>query len=279
MADAASSNAETQQASGGFTHRLNEAVIKSPVGRFFQMEERKTTFTTELRGATATFLTMAYILAVNPSILAASGGPCKAVNGDIFSPEYESCLEEIKREYVTSTALACMFGCLCMGLLANLPIGLAPGMGMNAYFTYTVVGFRGTGRISYESAVTAVLIEGIIFFFLAVSGARYALVKLIPEPVRIATPAAIGAFLAHLGLQTSEGLGIVVSDTATAVTLGACPADSRSLITSLTASCLADTTTCVTGGAYTCDSAVMKSATSWVGMLGLILMAIMMAYK
>jgi xanthine/uracil/vitamin C permease (AzgA family) len=83
---------------------------------------------------------------------------------------------------------------------------------VNAYFTYSVVGFRGTGSITYESAVTAVLIEGIIFLFLALSGARYALVKLIPEPVRLATPAAIGAFLAHLGLQTAEGIGVVVSD-------------------------------------------------------------------
>jgi len=115
-----------------------------------------------------------------------------------------------------------MVGCLLMGLLANLPVAVAPGMGMNAYFTYSVVGWRGTGNISYESAVTAVMIEGAIFLVLAVSGARYAIIKLIPEPVKIATPAGIGAFLAHLGLQTAEGLGVVVSDIATAVTLGAC---------------------------------------------------------
>ena len=67
------------------------------------------------------------------------------------------------------------------GLIANLPVALAPGMGMNAYFTYSVVGWRGTGSVSYEAAVTAILIEGAIFFVLAVSGARYAIVKLIPE--------------------------------------------------------------------------------------------------
>jgi AGZA family xanthine/uracil permease-like MFS transporter len=94
-----------------------------------------------------------------------------------------------------------------MGIFANLPIALAPGMGMNAFFTYSVVGWRGTGSISFEAAVTAVIIEGVIFLFLAATGIRYAVIKLVPEPVRIATPAAIGAFLAHLGLQTAEGIG------------------------------------------------------------------------
>jgi len=73
-----------------------------------------------------------------------------------------------------------------MGLIANLPIALAPGMGMNAYFTYSVVGWRGTGSVSYEAAVTGVMIEGAIFFLLAVTGARYAIIRLIPEPVRYA---------------------------------------------------------------------------------------------
>jgi AGZA family xanthine/uracil permease-like MFS transporter len=129
-------------------------------------------------------------------------------------------------------------------------------MGMNAYFTYSVVGFRGTGDTPYSAAVTAILIEGFIFLILAVSGARAFLARLIPEPVRLATPAAIGAFLAHLGLQTAEGIGIVVSDTATAVTLGGCPEDQRSQVTALTESCLENAATCVPGDAYVCDSGV-----------------------
>jgi AGZA family xanthine/uracil permease-like MFS transporter len=165
------------------------------------------------------------ILAVNPRILADSGGPCVPDSedmGGIFGPNYTQCLEDVKKEYIIATAIASMFACFLMGVMANLPVALAPGMGMNAYFTYTVVGWRGTGSVSYESAVTAVLIEGAIFLVLAVTGARYAIVKLIPEPVKLATPAGIGAFLAHLGLQTAEGIGAVVSDIATAVTLGAC---------------------------------------------------------
>ena len=152
---------------------------------------------------------------------------------------------------------------------------------MNAYFTYSVVGWRGTGSFSYEATVTAVMIEGIIFLLLAVTGARYAIIKLIPEPVKTATPAAIGAFLAHLGLQTAEGIGVVVSDIATAVTLGGCPEENRTPIVALTDSCRANTMTCVESDAYTCDDlgGVMTSGTAWLGILGLLIMAIMLAYK
>jgi AGZA family xanthine/uracil permease-like MFS transporter len=126
---------------------MNESINASFVGRFFEMETRKTNFTTELRGAMATFMSMSYILAVNPRILSDSGGPCVPDDDGIFGPAYTECLETIRREFVTSTAIASMFGCLVMGLMANLPIALAPGMGMNAFFTYSVVGFRGTDKV------------------------------------------------------------------------------------------------------------------------------------
>jgi AGZA family xanthine/uracil permease-like MFS transporter len=168
-----------------------------------------------------------------------------------------------------------------MGILANLPIALAPGMGMNAYFAYSVVGFRGTGSISYQAAVTAVAIEGAIFFLLAVTGLRYLLIKFVPEPVRIATPAAIGAFLAHLGFQSAEGIGIVVSDIATAVTLGGCPLENRTPIVALTESCAANTATCVVSDGYTCDDlgGVMTGATTWVGILGTMIILVLLAYR
>ena len=261
--------------------KLNAAVHHSFVGRFFQFEDRQATFTGELGGATATFMSMAYILAVNPRILADSGGPCEAPDGNIFHPDYVACLEDIKREFVTSTAIASMFGCFAMGLLANLPIALAPGMGMNAFFTYGVVGWRGTGAVAYEAAVTAVMVEGLIFAILAVTGIRYFIVKAIPEPVRQATPAAIGFFLAHLGLQTAEGIGIVVSDIATAVTLGACPEEKRTPIVAFTESCRNNTLNCVESDAYTCDElgGVMTSGTAWVGILGTVIMLVMLSYK
>lgn len=265
----------------GMLDNLNSAVENSAVGRYFELKERGSNFTTEVRGATATFLTMAYILAVNPRILADSGGPCVAPDGNIFAPEYEQCMEDIKREYITSTAIASMVGCILMGVMANMPVALAPGMGMNAYFTYSVVGWRGTGDVAFEAATTAVMIEGAIFLVLALTGMRYAIIKLIPEPVRTVTPAAIGAFLAHLGLQTAEGIGIVVSDIATAVTLGGCPESHRTYMVAFTDSCKEDTQTCVTSDAYTCDEegGIMTSGTTWVGILGLLIIAVMLAYK
>ena len=109
-----------------FLDKINDKVQNSLVGRYFEMSERGTTFTNELRGATATFMSMAYILAVNPRILSESGGPCVS-DGDIFSPDYLACIEQTKREYVTATAIASMVGCILMGVFANLPIALAPG--------------------------------------------------------------------------------------------------------------------------------------------------------
>lgn len=153
-------------------------------------------------------------------------------------------------------------------------------IGLNAYFTYSVVGWRGTGSISYDAAVTAVAIEGVIFFILAITGVRFAIIRLIPEPIKTATPAAIGAFLAHLGLQTAEGIGVVVADIATAVTLGGCPEDRRTKMTSLTADC-SDLGICVTSDAYTCDDlgGIMQSWTTWIGIGGFVIMAILLAYK
>jgi AGZA family xanthine/uracil permease-like MFS transporter len=143
------------------------------------------------------------------------------------------------------------------------------------------VGFRGTDSVSYEAAVTAVLIEGIIFLLLAVTGTRYAIIKFIPEPVQAASPAAIGAFLAHIGLQTAEGIGVVASDIATAVTLGGCPVEKRTPIVALTADCAANSAFCVVSDAYTCDDlgGVMSSGTVWLGLLGLMIMSIMLAYR
>lgn len=88
-----------------------------------------------------------------------------------------------------------------MGTFANLPLALAPGMGTNAYFAYTVVGFHGSGSVSYQSALGAVFIEGLIFLLISAIGLRAKLAKLVPKPVRISSSAGIGLFLAFIGLQ------------------------------------------------------------------------------
>jgi AGZA family xanthine/uracil permease-like MFS transporter len=238
---------------------LNARVGASKVGKYFKLEERNSYFTQELRAGTATFLTMAYILAVNASILTDSGGPCSVsdcvalcsntafgvdsttcvANGfqmvapdagckfPPVNPGYQACLTTVRRDLIVATAAASLIACFIMGVFANLPLALAPGMGTNAYFAYTVVGFHGSNNITYQSALAAVLIEGIIFLTLAALGFRTKIAKLIPRPVRLSTSVGIGLFLAFIGLQSSEGVGLVAYSGSTLVTLGACPREYR----------------------------------------------------
>jgi AGZA family xanthine/uracil permease-like MFS transporter len=262
---------------------INQKVNDSRIGKYFELEARGTNLTTEFRGGLATFLTMAYILAINPRLLSSSGGTCDpADHGDnVFSPSYVACTEDVKKQMIVATAITSAFACIVMGVWANLPIALSCGMGMNAYFTYNVVGFRGELSVSYGAALTAVLIEGIIFFILAITGLRFWIIKFcIPEPVRLAVPAAIGAFLAHLGLQTAEGIGVVVGDIATAVTLGGCPEENRTRLVAYTDLCR-DIGVCIPSDNYTCDNlgGKMTSATAWIGIFGFMLMSTLLAYR
>lgn len=237
---------------------LNAKVGQSKFGKYFKLEERNTYFTQEIRAGTATFLTMAYILAVNASILTDSGGPC-TVNDCIplcsnsaysdatsctaagfqmmaptpackfapVNPGYQDCLTTVKKDLIVATAASSLIACFIMGVFANLPLALAPGMGTNAYFAYTVVGFHGSGSVTYQSALAAVLIEGVIFLLIAALGFRTKIAKLIPRPVRLSTSAGIGLFLAFIGLQSSEGVGLVAFEGSTLLTLGACPREYR----------------------------------------------------
>ncbi|KAF9601851.1 hypothetical protein IFM89_023616 [Coptis chinensis] len=202
---------------------LNEAVSNSKVGKYFKLEARKSSFTRELRAATATFLTMAYIITVNATILADSGGTCSITDctpltmhlSDPSTPHssltytmpgpdckikpnsgYMNCLSKIKKDLIVATALSSMIACFAMGILANLPLALAPGMGVNAYFAYNLVGFHGSGSIKYETALAVALVEGCAFLLIAAIGLRGKLARLIPRPVRLATAAGIGLFIA-----------------------------------------------------------------------------------
>ncbi|GKV05406.1 hypothetical protein SLEP1_g17423 [Rubroshorea leprosula] len=233
-------------AGGNFFHRvakswtkaeqtLNDAVSKSFIGKYFKLEARKSCFTKELRAGTATFLTMAYIISVNATIIGDSGGTCSiadcsapanqtAAPDCMFKPNegYENCLSKTKSDLVVATVLSSMIGSIAMGVLANLPLSLAPGMGPNAYLAYNIVGFHGSGPISYGTAQAVVLIEGCAFLFLSVCGLRSKLAKVIPHPVRLACAAGIGLFIAFVGLQVHQGLGLIGPDASTLVTLTAC---------------------------------------------------------
>lgn len=162
--------------------------------KIFKLTENKTTVRTEIIAGITTFLTMAYILAVNPNILSATG----MSSGALF----------------TATAISAIFATLVMAFWAKLPFALAPGMGLNAFFAFTVV--LGMGH-TWQFALTAVFIEGIIFILLTVFNIREAIVNAIPANLKKAISAGIGLFIAFIGLQNS---GIVIKNDATLVHLG-----------------------------------------------------------
>lgn len=163
--------------------------------KLFGFDPTKASVKTEIIAGVTTFLTMSYILAVNPSMFGQLDG---MPGGAVF----------------TSTALAAIIGCLAMAFWGKLPFGLAPGMGLNAFFVYSVC--MGMGY-SWQFALTAVLIEGIIFIILTLTNVREAIVNAIPLSLRHAIGAGIGLFIAFIGLESA---GVIVPDDATLVALG-----------------------------------------------------------
>ncbi|MCH1929181.1 NCS2 family permease [Shewanella sp. A25] len=162
--------------------------------KLFKLKENQTSLKQEAIAGLTTFMTMAYIIFVNPMMLADAGMD----HGAVF----------------VATCLAAAVGCIVMGVMANYPIALAPGMGLNAFFTYTVVGEMG---YSWETALGAVFLSGICFLILSLVRIREWIVNSIPMSLRIGIAAGIGLFLALIGLKSA---GIVVASPATLVTMG-----------------------------------------------------------
>ncbi|MCX0409495.1 NCS2 family permease [Clostridium perfringens] len=163
-------------------------------GNLRVLPENKSEYRREFLAGTTSFLAMAYIIAVNPSILSEAGMPAGAI--------------------VTATCISAVIGCLIMGFYAKLPFGLAPGMGLNAFFTFSVV--IGMG-ISWEVALTAVFVEGIIFILLSLFKVREAVVDAIPINLKYAVTAGIGLFIAFIGFN---GAGVVIGNPDTMVAMG-----------------------------------------------------------
>jgi len=179
---------------------------------YFDLEEHGTDVRTEVLAGLTTFLTMSYIVVVNPSILAAAEGkPGIAVEG-LAQPQVVSMLAVV-------TIVAAAVATLTTALYANRPFAQAPGLGLNAFFAFTVVGALG---IPWQTALAAVVVEGVLFVALTAVGAREYVVELFPAPVKFAVGTGIGLFLALIGLQE---MGIVVDDGATLVALGAVASD------------------------------------------------------
>ncbi len=162
--------------------------------KLFKLEKHGTTVKTELLAGLTTFLAMAYILAVNPSMLGATGLSVQTV--------------------FLATAIASGFASILMGLLANYPVALAPGMGVNAFFTFTVVIVMG---FSPAAALAAVFVSGLIFVVISITGIRKLIINAIPSQLKLAIGGGIGFFIAFIGLKNA---GIIVASESTFVTLG-----------------------------------------------------------
>ena len=162
--------------------------------RLFGLKARGTSVRTEVTAGVTTFLTMAYIVAVNPGILGQAGMPMAGV--------------------AAATCLSAGVACILMGLVSNYPLAMAPGMGLNAYFTYTVV--KGMG-VPWQTALGCVFISGVLFLILTLVGARRLIVGAIPRPLFAAVAAGVGLFIAFIGLKDA---GVVIADPGTTVALG-----------------------------------------------------------
>lgn len=170
------------------------AAVKERLERYFEFQRLRTDWRTEVLAGFTTFATMAYILFVNPAILAEAGMPVEAVTA--------------------ATCLSAAFGSLLMGAIARYPIALAPGMGLNAYFAYTVV--KGMG-IPWQEALGAVFLSGILFLVLTISGLRQKILEAMPRDLFAAISAGIGLFIAFIGLRNA---GLIVQNPATTVAIG-----------------------------------------------------------
>ena len=171
--------------------------------KYFMFEKHKTNYKKEILGGLTTFLSMAYILAVNPQVLSLAG--VKGVS------------ENMKMDQgaiFVATALAAFVGSLFMGLIARYPIALAPGMGLNAFFAFTVVLTMG---IPWQVGLTGVLFSGVVFAILTMTGLRETIINAIPYQMKMAVSAGIGLFITFVGLQSS---GIITNNDSTLVTLG-----------------------------------------------------------
>ncbi|KAI9242082.1 MAG: permease family-domain-containing protein [Podila humilis] len=279
----------------GFVTKLNSAVARSPIGKWFMLEGSShprpragTKFSTEIRAGFATFVTMAYIISVNSLIISDTGGPCvcdfdpldptkggvsAAAGGGVpsaggtsriaycgASHEYMECVDVVRKDLIVATAAMAAIASTAIGLFSNLPLGMAPGMGINAYFTYTVVGKFGSGKISYQVALAAVFIEGLIFLILSILGLRQWLARCIPRNIKVATGVGIGLYLCFIGMQSSAGIGLIRADPATLVGLGGCSSE-------------------YLDASGACISHRMESPRTWMGVIGLFLISILVLFK
>lgn len=206
------------------------------------------------------------MISVNANITSQSGGTCVCPSDgpDLYGtdPAYSIGVQEINRDLVPATAAIVALTSFCMGLFANMPIALAPGMGLNAYFAYTVVGYHGSGPVPYEVASTAVFVEGFIFVALTLLGIRQWLSRAIPASIKLATGVGIDLYLTIIGLTYNAGIGAVTSHTDTPVEPAGCAPEFRD------------------ENSFCPSAEKMRNPTMWIGIFcGGMLTVLLMVYR
>lgn len=195
-------------------------------------------------------------------------------------PAPVECITTLKLSLTTATAATSLISTFIMGFFANLPLALAPGMGINIYLAYQVV---AQGFLTYQQALTAIFVEAFIFMALSMSGIRSGLIRLMPQNISFATSVGIGLLLAFTGLRN---MGVVVFDANTLVTLGGCSEDHHSIVysskTLISAASIAIATESLdeaSPAVYACDGGEMQSPTMWLGISGGFIMALLTAWS
>ncbi|CAJ2508103.1 Uu.00g092890.m01.CDS01 [Anthostomella pinea] len=251
---------------------MEDRINRSTFGRVFRLEGsghpktvRGASFLTEIRAGLTTFATMAYIIAVNSTVLSDCGGNCECPEGipNMCKDDeyYNVCRTELQHDLITATAALAGLSSILFGFLTNLPVALGPGMGLNAYFTYQVVGYHGSGPVPYRIALTAVFVEGFIFMFLALTGMRQWLVRMIPATIKTASGVGIGLFLTEIGLSYNAGIGAITGGYSTPLAIGGCRAEDLN-------------------DSGECTKHIMANPAMWIGIfVGGIFVAFLMAFK
>jgi AGZA family xanthine/uracil permease-like MFS transporter len=180
----------------------------------------------------------------------------------INDERYLECVQDINKDLVTATAAITAFSSMAMGIFTNLPVALGPGMGLNVYFTYQVVGFHGTGNLSYQSALMVVFVQGLVFFLISLLGLRQWLGRAIPASLKMAAAAGIGLYITLIGLTYSAGIGAITGGRSDPLTLGGCTPDLIDPVSGM------------------CKSGQLRNPTMWLGIFaGGIFTAFLMLYR
>lgn len=269
-------------------NKLNKWAEHNRLGRVFQFKERNAQLTTELRAGVLTFLMVAYSLALIPNILATTGGTCdpkvvcEAASYEAYGnecladpddPGADNCMNALKMNLVTATAASSLIASFIAGYFANMPLAIAPSLGINVYFTYQVVGRFGAGSLSFEQGMAIIFVEGWLFMILSITGVRGHVIRYMPRSIAYAASVGIGLLLAFTGLKSLDAIGF---DPWTLVSLSGCTNDKRTYVYFFDTPNATLTSEGTEAAIFGCSGDEFRSPTLWLGIAGGILSSFML---